>query len=123
VDETVASLLRFASASRYYGRNLVADLDGVGALDVQARVEVTRGSEALRRSLNVIGDGLNGIRDASYTRSSSLFDQAERHLEESFNAVSNAQLAIRDLMLLDQTMAGLAESLHITVTDYDTARL
>jgi len=122
VDETVASLLRIASASRHYGRNLVADLDEVGPLDVQTRVAVARGSETLRRSLNAIGDALNGIRDASYTRSFSLFDQAERRLEESFNAVSNAQLAIRDLMLLDQTMAGFAASLHVTVTDYDTVR-
>jgi len=63
-------------ASRHYGRNLVADLDEVGPLDVQTRVAVARGSETLRRSLNAIGDALNGIRDASYTRSFSLFDQA-----------------------------------------------
>jgi uncharacterized membrane protein YgaE (UPF0421/DUF939 family) len=121
IDEPLCSSIRLVAASRDYGRNLIADLGPVGELDPQTRMDVTRGSQTLRRSLEVVAASLNGPRDGTYTRSSSLFDQAERRLESSSGGIVGTQLAIRDLMLIDQAMARMAEIMHLTVTDLDTA--
>jgi len=51
------------------------------------------------------------------------FEQAERRLEERPGLVDEGQLAIRDLKLIDGAMAGLAEAMGLTVTDYDTVSL
>jgi uncharacterized membrane protein YgaE (UPF0421/DUF939 family) len=120
IDEPLSSSMRLVAASRDYGRNLIADIGQVGDLDPQTRLDVTQGSQTLHRSLEVVAASLNGPRDGTYIRSSSLFDQAERRLESSSGGIAGAQLAIRDLMLIDQAMARLAEIMHLTVTDLDT---
>jgi uncharacterized membrane protein YgaE (UPF0421/DUF939 family) len=120
IDEPLSSSIRLVAASRDYGRNLIADIGQVGDLDPQTRLDVAQGSRTLHRSLEVVAASLNGPRDGTYTRSSSLFDQAERRLESSSGGIAGAQLAIRDLMLIDQAMARLAEIMHLTVTDFDT---
>ena len=56
-------------------------------------------------------------------RSAALFDRVERELEAHVGGVHDGQLAVRDLTLIDEAMAGLATALTIKVTDYDTARI
>jgi uncharacterized membrane protein YgaE (UPF0421/DUF939 family) len=123
VDETVGSTLRLASASRHYGRNMVADIEGAGILDAQTRRDIGRASDTLHSSLAVLINAFEGERDGVYVRSSSLFDRAERCLGNSSNATYNDRLPIRDLMLIDQTMASVAGAMNLTVTDYDTAAI
>jgi uncharacterized membrane protein YgaE (UPF0421/DUF939 family) len=123
VDETVESTLRLASASRHYGRNMVADIEGAGILDAETRLDIGRASDTLRGSLAVLVSAFGGERDGIYVRSSSLFDQAERCLGNSSNATYNDRLPIRDLMLIDQTMASVAGAMNLTVTDFDTAAI
>jgi hypothetical protein len=77
-------------------------------------------SATLRESLDVVADALTGSRDATYTRSAALFDRAERRLEQCSSSVGPDQLAIRDLKLIDGTMAGVAGYLGLRITDYDT---
>ncbi len=112
-----------AAASRNYGRNLVADVETAGTLDQGARNDIEQASGTLRRSLDVLVRALNGPRDAPYTRSSSLFDRAEQHLESNAKTMQTAQLAIHDLKLIDQTMASMAELMNLAVTDYDTVTI
>ena len=64
---------------------------------------------------------VTGPKDGAYTRSSALFDRAERRIEECSAIVGPAQLAIRDLELIDGTFAQIAEALGLPITDYDTA--
>jgi uncharacterized membrane protein YccC len=120
VDDPVARVVRMASATRNYGRNLIVDTSEVGVFDEQTRLELDRGRATLRTSLGVIAGAINGPRDGIYTRSAALFDQAERRLEASEDNLDNGQLAIRDLKLIDGVMARLAEVLHLSVADYDT---
>jgi uncharacterized membrane protein YgaE (UPF0421/DUF939 family) len=120
VDEKVAAVMRLASASRHYGRNLIVDAETVGCLDAESRRDVARGRDTLRSSLAVLTDAMNGPRDGTYTRSAALFDRAERRLEERAGAVDNGQLAIRDLKLMDGAMAGLADVLNLSIADFDT---
>ena len=120
LDEDAGRTVRLASAARNYGRNLVADTETAGPVDAGTRRDIELASATLRQSLDVVAGALTGPRDGTYTRSSALFDRAERRLEECSPTVGSAQLAIRDLKLIDGTMARAAEFLGLAITDYDT---
>jgi len=120
IDEDTGRALRLASAARHYSRNLVTDAEAAGLLDAGTRLDIELASATLGRSLTAIAVALTGPRDGVYTRSSALFDQAERRVEEHSGIAHPAQLAIRDLKLIDGTMARLAGGLGLTITDYDT---
>jgi uncharacterized membrane protein YccC len=120
INQDTSEALRLASASRHYARNLVADTSTAGVLEPGLRPDVERASNTLRHSLEIVADALTGRRDVTYTRSSALFDRAERRLEEHTPAISPALLAIRDLKLIDGTMARLAERMGLAITDHDT---
>ena len=120
IDEDTGRALRLASASRHYSRNLVADTERAGLLDAGTRLDIELAGATLRQSLDVIAGALTGPRDGVYTRSSALFDQAERRIEERSGIAGPVQLAIRDLKLIDGTMARMAGVLGLSITDYDT---
>jgi uncharacterized membrane protein YgaE (UPF0421/DUF939 family) len=120
VNQDIGHALRLASAARHYSRNLVADTETTGPLDAASRLDIELASATLRQSLDVIADAITGPRDAVYTRSAALFDAAERRIEEHSGTAGPAHLAIRDLKLIDGTMARMAEILGLTITDYDT---
>jgi hypothetical protein len=84
------------------------------------RLDIELASATLHQSLDVIAGALTGSRDVTYTRSSALFDRAERRLEECSSTPGPARLAIRDLTLIDGTMAQMAGILGLAITDYDT---
>jgi uncharacterized membrane protein YgaE (UPF0421/DUF939 family) len=119
-DEDIVRVMVFASASRNYSRNLVADVETAGLLDKETRIDIERASATLHESLDVIARAATGSRKVIYTRSSALFDRAERRLDRSSMSVDEGQLAIRDLMLIDGAMARMAEVMGLTITDYDT---
>jgi uncharacterized membrane protein YgaE (UPF0421/DUF939 family) len=120
-DEAAVLAVRLTSASRNYSRNLVADAEDAGPLDAGTRRDIERASAILHQSMDVVAGALTGPRDVIYTRSSALFDQAERRLEKTADTVEPAQLAIRDLKAIDGTMARIAEVMGLAITDYDTA--
>jgi hypothetical protein len=112
--------VRLVSASRNYSRNLIADTEMAGPLDAETRLDIELASATLRQSLDVVVGALTGPRNGVYTRSSAIFDQAERRIDERSGTVRPTQLAIRDLQLIDGTMAQMAEALGLAITDYDT---
>jgi uncharacterized membrane protein YgaE (UPF0421/DUF939 family) len=120
LDEKTGRVIRFASAARNYGRNLVADVEEVNPLDAGTSSEIECAGATLRRSMAIVREAVNGSRDATYTRSSALFDRAERRLEQRNEMIEGGQLAIRDLMLVDGAMAQMAEAMGLAIADYDT---
>jgi hypothetical protein len=110
---------RIAATARHYDRNLVTDIEATGPLDNEARAAIQRASSTLHQSLNVVVGAISGRRDVTYTRSSALFDRAERDVEQSDTA-HHGPLPIRDLKLIDATMAEMAELMGLPITDYDT---
>jgi uncharacterized membrane protein YgaE (UPF0421/DUF939 family) len=120
VNQDISRALRLASAARHYSRNLVADTGTAGPLDAGTRLDIELAAATLRQSLDTVAAALAGPRDGVYTRSAALFDQAERRIEERSGTAGPAQLVIRDLKLIDGTMARLAEDIGLTITDYDT---
>jgi hypothetical protein len=67
-----------------------------------------------------VAGALNGSRDVTYTRSSALFDRAERRLETHAGETDEGQLALRDFQLIDGAMAQLAGNMGLNRTDFDT---
>jgi uncharacterized membrane protein YccC len=123
VDEDTGRAIRLAYASRNYSRNLVADavdVETAGSLGVEIRKDIERATTTLHRSLEVVAGAVTGPRDGIYIRTSALFDRAERCLEENLSSVGKGQLAIRDLKLIDGSMAWIAKDMGLSVTDYDT---
>jgi uncharacterized membrane protein YccC len=120
LDEDTGRAVQLTSAARNYSRNLVADTEVTGLADPGTRLDIELASATLHNSLDVVAGALTGSRDVTYTRSSALFDRAERRLEECSSTPGPAQLAIRDLMLIDGTMAQMAGILGLAITDYDT---
>jgi uncharacterized membrane protein YgaE (UPF0421/DUF939 family) len=116
-DKT-ARVLRLATATRHYSRNLVNDVETTGPLDSGAFPAVERASSTLHQSLNVIAGAINGPRDVTYARSSTLFDRAERDIERT-DTPHDGQLPIRNLKLIDATMADMAELMGLPITDHD----
>lgn len=120
LDEKTSGAVRLAAASRHYCRNLVADVGPAGVLGTGTRLDIKRSAATLAESLEAIEKALTGPREGTYTRSSALFEQAERRLEDSDGPVGPAQLAIRDLKLVDGSMAELAKIIGLDVANYDT---
>jgi uncharacterized membrane protein YccC len=119
-DDGVIQSLSIVSASRHYSRSLVTDLAAVGCLDHESRWVAEHALCVLHDSLDAVATGLCEGAVVPYTRSSALFDQAERQLEQSCWVTEKNQLAFRDFRLIDGTMAQLAVSIGMIVTDYDT---
>jgi hypothetical protein len=119
-DKGIVRALRLSSASRNYSRNLVADTERSQPPGVAPCLDVAQASSTLHGSIEVVAHAITGPPDGTYTRSSSLFDQAERSLDFSPNRIVSTEFAFRDFKLLDGTMANMAELLGLGVTDYDT---
>jgi len=119
-DEDTAVVMRLASASRNYSRDLVNDVETARCLDPGTRADIERATATLHTSLDVVAGALNGSRDVTYTRSSALFDRAERRLETHAGETDEGQLALRDFQLIDGAMAQLAGNMGLHRTDFDT---
>jgi uncharacterized membrane protein YccC len=122
-NHEIGEVVRLASATRHYSRNLVTDAGTIRPQDAETNRVIKHATATLRRSLETITEALNGPRDGTYTRSAALFDRAERRLEDNPAAATEERFALRDLRLIDGTMAKLAELIGLAITDHDTARI
>jgi hypothetical protein len=121
LDETVAQVVGLAGAYRNYGRNLVATNESSSSLDGGIGRHLERSVGVLTESMAVVVAAVGGPRDGTYVRSAGLFDGVELDVEADAGGVGDGQLAIRDLKLIDEAMAGLAATMTLTVANYDTA--
>jgi uncharacterized membrane protein YgaE (UPF0421/DUF939 family) len=120
VDEELSRAVALASVSRNYSRDLVADLASTAPLDPGLQGEISRATATLHRSMDTVADAMTGPREGIYVRSSSLYDQVERSLEDGVVGLDQGCPAIRDLILIDGSMATLAQFIGLAVTDFDT---
>jgi uncharacterized membrane protein YgaE (UPF0421/DUF939 family) len=120
VEDRTAGIMRLAAAARNYARNLVSDVELEDRLDSGTRARIERGRSTLTESLDTVASALTGPRDKAYVRSASLFDEAERAVQDGAGGIHPALLAIRDLTLIDGAMATLAQTLRLDVVDSDT---
>jgi uncharacterized membrane protein YccC len=120
LDEEIGWVMLLASSCRHYSHDLVADVEASGVFDGETRTDIAHASRTLHESLDVIASAATSSRDLVYTRSSALFDRAERRLDEGSASVGAGRLAVRDLMLIDGGMARMAEIMGLSITDFDT---
>lgn len=117
----LAEVRAVASAARYYARSLADAVDEIGAPVLPELRDVARD---LRGSLAAIDARLESGQGGTYTRVSALVDRASRSLPDDDSASCELlRLALRDLTLLDGTLARLAAALDMAVRDYDTSDL
>ncbi len=120
-SDRMESILELTAAARNYARNLSADLEAWPSTDPAVAAAIELASAQMRASLDAIIDRLELRPHGPYVRSAALFDRVVRALADSSGlSVSQGAMAVRDLMLLDGTLARLAEVLDMAVSDHDT---
>jgi len=118
--ERLAATIAATAASRRYALNLVRDSPWIAIPDAETAALLERGRETLQASLTSVQSAARGSPPGTYTRSASLFDQAERRLTGPGGNAGHGRLAVRDLRLLDGALAELAGVLAMDITSYDT---
>ncbi len=119
-DEATMRALRLTAAARNYSRNLVLDTETPVLSTGVPHLDIARASAVLHESIEVVAQAVTGLRDGTYTRSSALFDQAQRSIEIHPRRFTSLEFALHDFTLLDGTMAHLADLMGLAITDYDT---
>jgi len=113
----LAALRSIAWSARNYARSLAA---GVEASRDGGNPALRCAAQQLRSSTATIEERIRVGGPAVYTRSASLVESASHALSP---ADVRTQLATRDLMLLDATLARLAATLGMQVRDLDTSEV
>ncbi len=111
----LAEIRSVSAAARNYSRSLASEADAVGHLDNPTLV---RAAAQLKASAEAIEKRIETGETKTFTRSAALFEVASRSLPPGESAASSA---LRDLTLLDGTLARLAAALQMEVTDFDTS--
>jgi len=120
VDEVTGRLLHHASATQHFARTLAVDLPSARAVPPQSWPAVQEAFDAMRDSIRALTATTTGAARRPYVRSASLFHRAAPPGVDGLPAES---LLLRDLSLLDGSLAALAEVFGIPVQDHDTSAL
>ena len=112
----LTELLSVGAAARQYARSLAAGVQDADAPDWVGDPALAAGAEQLRTSLDAVEHRLRTGEGCCYVRSAALLALA---IGEAMPD-SPMQHALRDLTLLDGTLARLAGALHLDVADHDT---
>ena len=124
----LAEIRSVSSAARHYARSFAAGVQSIRPTESQhsnksaptesgqitAVPKIAAAADQLRESMAAIEHRISTGDHGTFTRSASLIEQASRTDEP------RTALALRDLTLLDGTLARLATALQMTVADHDT---
>ncbi len=129
--ERITGFMATAVAARHYASNLLLDastryadldvraIDGLAVARRQLADSVGAVTAALAPGAADSGDGDGGPSERQYVRSASLFARVADALPGE-PLTSRAQLALRDMQLLDGALAEAARWAGVPVTDLDT---
>ncbi|MCW2524881.1 MAG: Fusaric acid resistance protein-like, partial [Frankiales bacterium] len=104
-----------SAAARSYARSLAVEAESVGSI---SSPPLRRAAAQLRESLAAIDNRIATGQSGEYLRAASLIELASQSV--GGEADSDAELAQRDLTLLDGALARLAAALQMAVRDHDT---
>ena len=121
-DSQRERFLQTAAASRHYARNLLVDTASEVVPTRSYRAYLELAASQLTGSMGEVIGHLNDSKPTPrvYVRAAALFDVAAAQLDDG-NHLAPSQLALRDLQLLDGTIATLAHSLGLSVQALDTS--
>ncbi len=122
LNREVNELISRTSAVRNYSRSLVADMMEPSSVSPDCVTSLVSVVQRMNFSLNSLSRR-NIERSSPYVRVSSFIESAktELGLEATPFAMQKIDLLMRDLMLLDGSLAALAKALKVPVTSLDTA--
>ena len=118
-SERAGTALAAAMAARHHALNLMRDIPPAAAPDADTTALLDRGCQTLQASLTALQSAVADPHGTTYTRSASLFDLVEQRLAAPGNNSDKGHLALRDLRLIDGTLAELASALCMDITSYD----
>jgi uncharacterized membrane protein YccC len=119
-SERAGTAMAAATAARHYALNLIRDIPPAAAPDPSTATLLDRGCQTLQASLTALQSAVADPHGSTYTRSASLFDLVEQRLAPPGSKGGKADLALRDLRLIDGALAELATALGMDITSYDT---
>jgi uncharacterized membrane protein YccC len=119
-SERAGTTMAAVTAARRYALNLIRDVPRAVAPAPDIAAVLDRGCQTLQASLTALQSAVADPHGTTYTRSASLFDLVEQRLAAPGNNGGNANLALRDLRLIDGALAELAGALGMDITSYDT---
>ncbi len=124
LNREVNELISRTSAVRNYSRSLVADMLEPSSISPDCATSLVSVVQRMNFSLNSL-TRRNIERSSPYIRVSSFIESAktELGLEATPYAMQKIDLLMRDLMLLDGSLAALAKALKVPVTSLDTAKI
>jgi uncharacterized membrane protein YccC len=114
----LAEIRSISAAARNYARSFAV---GASVLQLPGNVYLAEAAEQMRASMAAIDDRIETGEHNTYTRSAALAEQA-RHALPGGKHPDRAALVLRDLALLDGTLARLAGALQMTIDDHDTTQ-
>jgi uncharacterized membrane protein YccC len=111
-----------ATAARHYALNLIRDIPPAAepAADTAALLDLA--CQTLQASLTALQSAVADPHGTTYIRSASLFDLVEQRLAAPGSNGGKADLALRDLRLIDGALAELAGVLGVDITSYDIGK-
>lgn len=115
-----SEILQLATAARHDSRNLARDVQTVGPLEPLLRENLQAAGATLGDSLEVLVNAIGRPHNAIYVRSAATFDRTERHVDRAPTQTAGALTAIRDLRLVDNAMAQMAQTFGLQLADDDT---
>lgn len=119
-QDRVARLMAAAAAARHYSRNMVFDTEGARPAGVDPDA-LAHARAILAASAGALSARLRGTPAAPvYTRAGALFGAAERALATDDAPPSPALLVLRDLALVDGTLARIATRQGMAMRTLDT---
>lgn len=109
-----------ANAAHSYARDLIIDSAHVAVVDGPKADDIAEAGQVLIASMNELRRGLGEhATKRIYTRSASLFERVAKDLDDA-GALTPRQLSLRDLQLLDGSLAALATAAGLEVRALDT---
>ncbi|HEX3828110.1 MAG TPA: FUSC family protein [Sporichthyaceae bacterium] len=119
LDQQTATMLHHASAARHFARNLALDLRGCGAAAPTDDASVQAAITCMLGSIEVLAAALSAAPDRPYVRAAALLCRAENARRDASGVFAQQRLALADLRLLDGSLAELAATLAVPVTEQD----
>jgi uncharacterized membrane protein YccC len=118
LDQQTAAMLHHASAARHFARNLALDLRGCGVAPIDD-ASVQAAITCMLGSFEVLAAALSAAPDRPYVRAAALLCRAENARRDASGVFAQQRLALADLRLLDGSLAELAATLAVPVTEQD----
>lgn len=124
LNRDVAELISRTTAVRNYTRTLMEDMRGPSSLPLEATVKISKAGRKMVESVTSLINAGDSKTPAPYTRISYALEEirSETGNGQGGMILSKLDLILRDLTLLDGSLATLSETLHVPVRSLEATQ-